>query len=335
MAKKCVYPMLGAITVLLSAASIFSPSIGIICVPIMCAIAYFLGRTVRVWILPALAVAYFLAQVLVRGVTVFSVTGPVLLATLTVPCALHDRLPFTVELFLCAFVGLVSVFAITGGCALADGVSLRSEIVRAYQKLSFDPLAYALAKRCYRGMNAQTLGYTPLVPADTLYTADVMRVYAEEISKELEGYTLWYVSGFGTFAGGVACVGAMASAQNMHDSRIPVLRDFRLSKLYLSGGVLPALVFAFLAFYPPMRPVVRSVVNVMITLPCTLCGITLVYHTVCRIPNKKARIAVQVLFYAVLAVSAFFYEWGLLVWGFIGLADCVLDVRKLLDWALN
>ncbi|MDE7372625.1 MAG: hypothetical protein K2N18_01025, partial [Clostridia bacterium] len=232
------------------------------------------------------------------------------------------------------------VFALTFGASVADLIADTCE------NLTSDPIMFMLAKRHYGKLTVAKLGHEKLSVYDELYFSEVMSEYAKHVFAELDGNTLWYLSGYGVFAGGVAAVGAKAIAQNLgeaHLNRHSVqsddfeqvrIKDLRLSRTYLFAAVLPALAFAFLGFYEPMKGVVRAVVNVMVTLPTTLCGITLLYHSALRFYGK-ARILSVIVFWIIIIVSAVFYEWGMLIIGFIGLADVIINIRRCLDWALN
>ncbi|MDE6398100.1 MAG: hypothetical protein K2L51_02155 [Clostridiales bacterium] len=336
MAKKYVYPCLGGVAVLLLALCVFMPSASVAGVAAAGVLLYGISLAAGAWVLPAAAAVYAAASVCFSGADMLGITGAVLLCALSLPRMLRKKLPLWWEIALCAAVGVIAVCGTLGVFALATGKSVRGAIVAYYEKLSFDPLASALAKRYYAECTAEQLGHAPFVPADELYVADTLAAYASHIGSELEGNTLWYVTGFGAFAGGVSCAGAAAIAKT--DGVLPVeprLRDMRLGKTYLLAAVVPALAFALLGFYEPMQPVTRTVVNLMVTLPTCFCGITLLFHSLCRIPGRAGRIAAQIVFWAAVAALALFFEWGLLVFGFLGLADCVLHVRKLLDWALS
>lgn len=336
LAKKYVYPCLGGVAVLLLALCVFVPSAGVVGVAAAGVVLYGISLAAGAWVLPAASAVYAAASVCFSGADMLGITGAVLLCALSLPRMLRSKLPLWWEIALCAAVGVIAVCGTLGVFALATGRSVRGAIVAYYEKLAFDPLASALAKRHYGRLTAEQLGHTPFVPADELYVADTLKAYAAHVGSELEGNTLWYVTGFGAFAGGVSCAGSAAIAKC--DGVLPVeprLRDLRLGKTYLAAAVAPALAFALLGFYEPMQPVTRTVVNLMITLPTCFCGITLLFHSLCRIPGKAGRITAQIVFWAAVAALALFFEWGLLVFGFLGLADCVLHVRKLLDWALS
>ena len=156
---------------------------------------------------------------------------------------------------------------------------------------------------------------------------------AEVVGWELDGNVLWYLSGFGAFCGGLACAGGCALTSARKEPIPLQMRHIRLGRRYLLEICLPVAVFAFAAFYPPLEPVVQAVVNLGITLPCTLTGLTLIYHTLMRL-GGKARPAI-VGFWIAVAVAVVFYEWGMLILGFIGLADAIIDVRAMLDKALE
>lgn len=335
-AKKYVYPWYAISTALIFAASVISPCVSVATVPAAGALTYFLSLTLGVWLLPATAAAYAIAGVCVRGACLFPIGGAAVVLSLTMPRALRKKLTLWQEILLCAAACLLATLAATGAFALEGGEGIRDAVIATYEDLGSDPIAFWLAKRHYRGLDAQTLGHAPYARADELYRADVMRAYAQAVGRETENHMLWYLSGFGVFTGGAVCAGAVSLAKCDGTLQTePRMRDLRLGRQYLLGGVLPALAFALTALYDPMRDVATSVVNVMVTLPTALCGMTLVFHSLCRIPRKAGRTVAVACFWLVMAAAAFFYEWGLLVFGFLGLADCVLDVRRLLDWAMS
>lgn len=314
---------------------VFAPSVSIAALPAATVLLYFLSLAVGVWVLPVAAAVYFAASLLVSGMSIFATAGAVIIVALVLPRCLRKKLPLVWEIALCAGVGIVAVCGALGVYALASGTSVTDVIVANFADLTHDPVVWAVAKRHYRTLTAQVLGHAPYVSADELYATDVLTAYADSIGRELEDNLLWYLTGFGTFAGGLAGAGALAIASCDGTVAVtPLLRDVRFGKTYLLSAVLPALAFALLALYAPMRPVVRTVINVMVTLPTTLCGITLLFHSACRF-GGKGRVAAIVVFWLLMAVAAFFYEWGMLILGFLGLADCVLNVRKMLDWALS
>lgn len=335
-AKKCVYPIVGGVALLLLAASAVAPSISVATVPAAAVLLYYLSVTVGLWVLPAGAALLAAAGAALHGAHVFPITGAAVLALLTVPRALRKKLPLVWELALCATAALAAVCVTLGVFALATGVSPTAAVADAYAKLADDPVLARLAARYYKTRTAEHLGHAPLIAADELYAAETLAVYASRVARELEGDFLWYLTGFGVFAGGLAGAGGLAAASADGTLALaPRMREFRLGKTYLSGGALPALAFGLTAFYAPMRPVATAVINAMVTLPTALCGITLLYHTLGRFTGKAARVTAMAVFWLSMAAAAVFYEWGMLVLGFLGLADCVLNVRKLLDWALG
>ncbi len=346
MAKKYVHLTLGLILPLLITVNVFSPALSVLTVPVMCVAAYYLGVCVKPWLIPLFALLNFVSSALISGFGLFSAGGSVVMLALTVPAIVRRRLTVWWEIALCAAVCLIAVCASVFVWALCEGLGASDCIAGAYEKLSSDPIVYALSKRHYSALTESELGHIKLSEYDELYTSEIMREYGKHLFSELEGNTLWYLTGYGVFAGGVAATGAKAFGESMNEVFLnpsdtekgicgqTQIKDLRLGKTYLLGAVLPALLFAFLAFYDPMREVVRTVVNVMITLPTTLCGITLLYHSALRF-GGKAKIAALAVFWLIITASAVFYEWGMIIIGFIGLSDAVINIRRCLDWALS
>lgn len=184
-------------------------------------------------------------------------------------------------------------------------------------------LAGALGVTCvWSAVQGSPLSYT---------VTTALRITEEQIEEGV----LWYVTGFGAFTGGAGCAGGIAAAHLLGAYKDePRIADMRLSRNYLAAAVVPALAFALLSFYEPMKPVTLTVMNVMVTLPTALCGVTLLYHSLARVRGKP-KIAAIIGFWLIIAAAAVFWDYGLTILGFIGLADCVINVRKLLDWALS
>ena len=335
MAKKGVTAALAGVSVLLLAACAFAPSAGIALVPAACVLLYASAVTTGAWLLPVYALSFAAAGCFLYGANPFTLTGAAFLLGLTVPVLLRHKLSLWWQAALCAAICVLLVFAVFGIWALCAGESLRDCIIAQFASLEADPVYSFLAERRYARLTAEDLGHVPLTPIDELYGRETAAVYAQAIGRELEGNTLWYVSGFGAFTGGAAYAGGSALAEAAGVSGLPVWRDVRLGKNYVLSVGLPVLLFALLYFYEPMQPVVPAVVNVCITLPTALCGMTLLYHSLCRFTGKAARAIALAAFWLTVAAAVIFFEYGLLIMGFVGLADCLIDVRKLLDWALS
>lgn len=336
MAKKSVYVIISALILPLLGVCVFSPGLSIPVLPAFCALLYFVSLRAGWWLFAPVAAVYFAAGTAVWGIHPFVTAGACVILLLTVPRLLRRKLNYAGEVALCAAAGFIAVCAVFGVWAAATRTGADGVIMNAYVRIEADPVVSALSRKLYRTVTSEQLGHVPYSVRDELYLTDAVSYYATSVWRELDGTVMWYLSGFGTFAGGVAALGGCAMYSCMYkDERVPVpVKDWRLGRGYVFAAVLPALAFAFLAFYEPMKPVAIAVVNVMVTLPCTMCGITLLYHSVSRI-NGKAGAWATVLFWTVTAVAAFFYEWGMLIIGFVGLADALINVRKLLDWALS
>lgn len=335
MVKKSVTVFLYVLAAALIVLCVCMPSGSIALLPPLCMLGYYFSRQLRrVWILAVIASVYAGAGTLFHGVSFVYIGGAVLLAVLILPAALNRRLPFWGEAALCAAVCVVAVFGVIGIWAIASHGSFTDVIADEILSLSADPLACGEAARAYARISEEQLGHAHLSSSDEGYVADTLAALAEVVGWELDGNVLWYLSGFGTFCGGLACAGGLAIVSARKEPIPLQMRHIRQGRRYLLEICLPVAVFAFAAFYPPLEPVVRAVVNVAITLPCTLTGLTLIYHTLMRL-GGKARIAAIVGFWAVVAVAAVFYEWGMLILGFVGLADAIIDVRAMLDKALE
>ncbi len=333
LAKKIVFTLAVTLSALLLCVCVFMPSLSVPLLPLVCALLAYASLRVGFWLFLPFAVGFCAVGLICFGFCEFTVAGAILLAALSVPMLFRRKLSPLAQTALCAAVGVFTVCAAFAVFALAMRQSVSDVIRGAYERLSRDPFLRFLSNRHYASLKAES-GQVAYSPADSEYLSAALASYGEKVWRELDGTVLWYLSGFGAFAGGAGATGGLALSERVCGvSGVPV-REWRLGKIYLLAAVLPALAFAFLAFYEPTVPVVIAVVNIMITLPTSLCGITLLYHTLTR-PNGKAKIATVALFWLIIAVAALFYEWGMLVLGFLGLADCVLNVRKLLDWALE
>lgn len=335
MRKKCLLGIVSVVSAAFIAACAASPGLSVALVPIVCFAAYFLSTIAGAWILALVAAVYVALSLAFGTFGIFSVCAAAIIVLLTLPRLLGGRLPKMWELALCAAAGVVAVCACFGVYATVCRCSVVDAVVEYYGKLGNDPVVMFFAEKNYDGLTEDILGYAPFSPSDELYSADALRVFAENVGRELDGNVLWYLSGYGTFSGGIAfaCSAAAGQASGV-DTRLPAMKDMRLGHGYLKAVVLPVLAFALFYLYEPMRPAVRAVVNAAVTLPATLCGITLLYHSLDRVRGKP-KIAAMAVFWLVIALSAVFYEWGLLILGFIGLADCVINARRWLDWALS
>lgn len=320
----------GGFAALLAVICLFSPATSVVALPLVGAAVCFLGWR---WLPVAAASVYALVSALLYRGNSVALAGAVWLLSLCVPLCC-GKLSTWQRFAVAAGCGAAAVGAFFGLRALIAHTAVRDAIADAYASLSADPLVAFVSQRQYRKQTAETLGYAPLAATDAGYATDAARVFAARIGRELDGNALWYVSGYGAFASGTATAVAAALAQFARLENAPRMQDLRLGKNYLFAAVLPALAFMLFYFYEPMRPVVRTVVNLLITLPCALCGITLLYHSALRF-RGGARIAALVVFWLLLAASVLFWEYGLLLLGFLGLADCIMNVRALLDWALG
>ena len=335
MAKKIVTVLLGLTLPLLLAASIVSPSAGIVLLPVLCAMSYYFALHAGSWFFAVVSLPYLGIGFCVHGFNPFIVAGSAAVLCLTVPCLLHRKLPVWGEIAAGAAMCALAVCTVLGITALCRSGTITDVIVSQYAQSACDPVSVWAAKHVYARITETELGHAKLSAADKGYLSDVMAAYSAHVARELDGSLWWYLTGFGAFTGGVAVVGAFAVTRCRKQDVCPTaIGELRLGRNYLFAAVIPALCFAFLAFYEPMEQVVRTVVNLFVTLPTALCGITLLYHTLMR-AKGKARIATAVAFWAIMGVAAFFYEWGMLILGFVGLADVILNVRKLLDWALE
>lgn len=335
MARKSVYALTGIILSVFAAVFIISPVTGVVLVPIICLIAYYLARRLGFWALALAAMPFVSAAVFAGGGNLlFAVAAGVTVSLIPVRLFAKHIRGLWCETGICAAAAIVAVCAVIGFWALLHGVSVTDAITYAYETLTYDYAATWMAKAHYLKLTAEDLGRAPLSVKDEMFTVESMREFANFIGRELDGATLWYLTGFGAFTGGLSCLGAAAAANCDGGERTESISELRLSRTYLAAAVLPALAFMLFSLYEPMRPAVRTVVNLMITLPTAVCGITLLYHSLSRICGKP-KIAAIIGFWLVIAVAALFYEWGLLILGFIGLADCIINVRRLLDWALS
>lgn len=333
MAKKSVLFILGVITFALIAAVVLIPSLSVALVPAICVLAYYFGYNLGAGIFVISAAIIFSLSRALFEANAFSDASAVFVLSLALSRILRSKLNLFAEIALCAAVGTVAVCAYFGIYALVKGVSVTDLIVSEFSSLESDFVFSRLAQINYKKLTAEDLGHAPLLKNDELFLKEAASEYAHKIGRELEDNLLWYLTGFGAFAGGLSCVGASAIAECRRNSTVK-LEDMRLGRAYFLGGILPALLFSLFTLYEPMRPIVRTVFNLFITLPTAFCGITLLYHTAARFSGKRKVIAV-IVFWFVMTVSAIFYEWGLLILGFIGFADVVLNVRRLLDWALS
>lgn len=335
MLKKCVHAATGICTLAVVFLCVCSPTLAVALVPLVCISVYFFGRRWGAWTPAVAAAVYVVAGILFRGVNALWIAGAALVLSLTVPLLCRRKLSLWAELGVCGGTGLFAVCAVFCVFALATEQSLFDVALSSCEKLATDPVFYALASHYYGKQTAESLGHIPLLATDPQYVTDVVATFVAHIGNEAEGYVLWYLTGYGVFASSVACAVTHAVAQCLpeYDGKVK-MRDLRLGRTYVLAVFLPVIAVAFLAFYEPMQPAVRMLVNCAVTLPTSLCGITLLYHTLCRISGKGGIVA-RVAFWLVIAISLAFYDWALLVFGFVGLADAILNVRKLLDWALG
>lgn len=334
MGKKSVTVIFYVLSAALAVLCVCTPGGSVALLPLLCVLLYFLSPGRKAWVLAAAAAVYAGAGTLFHGLSVTYVGGAAAIVVLALPAALKGKLPFWGEISLCAGVCAAAVCSVLGIWALACHCGITDVITGEIASLTADPLAGWLASREYAGMTEERLGHAHLSATDPGYAAESLEVLGRVVAWELDGNLLWYITGFGAFAGGLACAGDRALTAAFKRPQQIKPRDIRLGRKYLLEIGVPVVVFAFTAFYEPMQPVVRTVVNLMITLPTALCGYTLLYHTLMRI-GGKAKIAAVVAFWAVVALSAVFYEWALLIAGFVGLADAIIDVRALLDKALE
>ena len=319
---------------------------------------HYATRKRRPWLLCVVGALYGGAGLLFVGVNLFLIGGAVLFFALALVAFLRDKCTPLKEQILCALVCLAVCVAVLGAFAIGWRTGLVNTVVKAVKQCDSDAYLAFLARRFYKKQTLESLGHTPLMPYDELYRTEVLSEYAHSIGQLLEDDVLWYATGYGTFIGILTplCGLAIRQATKKNDSLLrgegmlldagslqavgnePVLalrvEEQRLGRLYLKTVVLPVLVFSMLGFYEPMRVAVRPVFNVLITLPTTFCGITLLYH-IAKLFRRKARVIAIVVFWLLMATAAVFWEWGLVILGFLGLGDAVLDMRKLLDWALN
>ncbi len=333
MTKKIGGILSGVVTALLLVGCIAVPSLSVALLPAVCALLYYLSFFTGPWLFVAVAVPYSVPGLILHGANLFSIGGAVLLVSLTLPRLLRSRLSFAAEIGVAAAVAMVAVCVFAAVWAPCRGVSLEDAVPDAYAHADGDIAIVWCAEREYGRLGEEELGHPPLRAEDEQYEAEVLREYSYAVGRELDGYLLWYLSGFGAFCGGIAAVGAQAAAQCGRKGRPSRVADFRLYRGYLIV-IAAALLFSVLGVMESLRPVTRTVFNLFITLPTALCGLTLLYHSLRR-PPGKARIVTTVLFWVLAAAAALFYEWGLVILGFLGLADVILDVRKCLDWALG
>lgn len=321
----------GAVSFL--ALCVFSPYASIALLPVPLLLTYYASVRYKPWLLLPVGACYALAGVLIRGGNLFLITGAMLFAALSPVAFLRKKLSSLAEIAVCAAACLLATCASVGIFALVRHTNMTNAIVRAIAKCDSDPITAWLSERFYRKQTADSLGHLPLVKGDELYASEALTEFAHSVGRELGDDTLWYVSGFGTFAGILTALCGFAFAQAEKRSEVRV-QDLRLGYGYLKAAVLPALAFSLIGFYPPMESAARTVFNVFITLPTAFCAVTLLFYCA-TLFRGKARIAAVVVFWLLMAVAAVFWEWGLVILGFLGIADVAIDVRKLLHWALS
>lgn len=332
-AKKCVTAALiiGNAVAVCTAAVV--PSLGVIFIPVAAVLSYCLSYLLGWWFLPAAAAVHFVLSVSLHRFDLFSVIGSVLLLALLAPRLLCGKLSLLAEIGVCAVVGIVAVCASFGFAALGSDKSAEELIPSYYASANSDPVICSVALRHYRSLDAEALGHEPLSSDSQNYGEEVLREYSDYVGRELDGNLLWYLSGFGAFAGGVAAFAGYALINAYGDRRKGKIADLRLGRSYLIV-IAAVLLFSALSIFGYFGQATRTVFNIFVTIPTTLVGISVLYHSLSR-PPGKIKIATLVLFWLLLATAALFYEWGLIIFGFLGLADIVLDIRKLLDWALS
>ncbi|MDE7395810.1 MAG: hypothetical protein K2M95_06805 [Clostridiales bacterium] len=333
--EKTIFAGFGAATVGLLALCVFSPFLSIALFPVAVVLLYYAGARTKWWLLLLAGALYAGAGLLFRGVNLFLLTGAVLTLSLGAVAAFRKKLPPLAESAICAGVCLLVTCATVGVFALVFRTGLTNVITRAIAKCDTDPVTAFLSQRFYRKQTEESLGHLPLTKGDELYASEALTEYAHSIGRLLENETLWYVSGFGAFVGILSpfCTFAFLQAGKRGDVAVRV-ETLRLGHGYLKAVVLPVLVFSLLGFYEPLSSAVRTVFNVFITIPTAFCGISLLFY-VAKLFHGKARIASIVVFWLLMATAAVFWEWGLIVLGFLGIADIIINVRKLLDWALS
>ena len=238
---------------------------------------------------------------------------------------------------------LVALLAVTGAFSLAHRCSPQELTYDCVIELP-DPVIGLAATVYYDGLTDEQAGGKKPQKGTEAYDRAAREAYAAAVKQEADEQLYWYLSGIAVFGGLAAYLLLLPLLRRTQADRTryaPTLRlpttavrDLRLPRSYLWVCLLPALAFSALSAIALLRPITRAVFNVLITLPCAFAGFTVLLHT-CYRAQGRLRAWVLTLLGVAVAAAMVFYDWGLLVLSLLGLADCVLDLRKLLSWALD
>ncbi len=179
----------------------------------------------------------------------------------------------------------------------------------------------------------------PLYSDEPYLNSHVSReILARFVQKETHTTLLWYACGYAVFTGGITFLLAKSETEKTKLSYLtneyPRINEMRLNRQYVFIVFLPALVFCLFALIPEMKPITLAAFNVLVGIPCAFAGWTLLLHCFDR-AKGKAFYVLRVTFIILSLASCVFYDVGFTAFMFLGFADSVLNVRKMLDYALN
>lgn len=217
---------------------------------------------------------------------------------------------------------------------LARGKS-GDELVKEYVASGKDNVIVTLlAERAYeKGVDKEHR----LGKSDENYTSAALEYYGNELKIDAAKYLLYYLTGFGAEVGIGAYLLCLIMRRKLSSAsgakeRTPI-KLMRLDRKYLLACVLPALVFSLVGLIPDASPLVATVFNLLVTVPCAYAGLTLIIYAAALFKGK-ARIPAFIVA-ALILVACGIFPIGTLVLSAAGFGDAAIPLRPLMDLAAN
>lgn len=274
------------------------------------------------WSIAAFFTNYDLTVILVSSLTLAAFIG------LTLARGKNALRGFAVSAAACVLGLALPVMGLSIGLSRTPD-KLVGDYVRAGEN---NIVVEAAAKIWYRG--AEIDG--KLSPSDEGYLKDALAEYAAAAEREAADYLLYYLMGYAVLLGGVGYLGTIFAAR-LFRLKIPLpdepFSELRLPRKYLLYVALPVLAFSFLGGIKTLRPMTATVFNAFLTVPCAFAGFTLLL-AVCKLFHGRARTGLYIGTGLIAAVCAF-TSIGTFILSLLGFADVILNVRKMIDYALS
>lgn len=215
----------------------------------------------------------------------------------------------------------VTVGSLMGICVLLSSIMGAS----AFSKKDFNTLSrdYVLSNP---NILVTTIAKIEYDGEETASTQAAVKYFADEVAKKAD-YLPYYIVLIITLSS-FAAVFTLVKTDRGKPSEI------RLNRKYILYVALPTLAVSVIGFYPPALPFTSAISLGILIIPSYACSVTLMLSVIERFSKKRWRIVLYITV-SLIVVSSLTFSPVMLVLSAVGFADALLDIRKLLDYALD